>query len=340
MLADGTPFIVMELLSGVSLYARLRRDGSLSIAQTVRLMNQLAAVLTEAHALGIVHRDIKPENIVLVPGEGDEFTAKVLDFGIAKVDMGRRSAALTCAGTTFGTPSYMSPEQLVGAKGVDGRADLWSAAVVAYCCLTGELPFVGDTFGAVCLAIHSGTVIDPSHLRPGLPVALDAWFRKAWTPVLEKRFATAREMANAFSVAAGGAAREASGGKALSNWHARAFSPTARTLPMPKARTPGHARPALVSFAILALITMVFSSWTLGGPVNRPVTERRAADVAQRMGRWTASYTLQWPIVAIGAAGGRPHSAAEYSAGPPTAAILEPTDAAAEPLSDDASTDE
>jgi serine/threonine-protein kinase len=95
----------------------------------------------------------------------------------------------------------MSPEQLIGGSMVDARADLWSLAVVAYSCLTGKLPFAGETMGAVCLAIHNGTFIDPSTHRSGLPATLDAWFRKALDRAPGERFASAAEMSAAFSVA-------------------------------------------------------------------------------------------------------------------------------------------
>ncbi len=195
-LPDGAPFIVMELLDGVDLQTRLEKEGGFSLAETEQLVGQMCTVLTLAHGLGLIHRDIKPSNIVLIPGEGDAFTAKLLDFGIVKaldVDSGTRT------GTTLGTPSYMSPEQLMGAKGIDARADLWSLAVVAYCCLTGALPFAGETFGAVCVAIHEGAFVAPSAHRSGLPDALDEWFRKALNRAPEERFQSAAEMSAALS---------------------------------------------------------------------------------------------------------------------------------------------
>jgi serine/threonine protein kinase len=193
---DGAPFIVMELLDGVDLQTRLEREGAFSLSQTEQLVAQMCTVLSLAHGLGLIHRDIKPSNIVLIPGEGDAFTAKLLDFGIVKaldVDSGTRT------GTTLGTPSYMSPEQLMGAKEVDARADLWSLAVVAYCCLTGVLPFAGETFGAVCVAIHEGPFVAPSVHRSGLPDALDEWFRTALNRAPDERFQSAAEMSAALS---------------------------------------------------------------------------------------------------------------------------------------------
>jgi serine/threonine-protein kinase len=198
---DGAPFLVMELLEGLDLQSILEKEGALSLSQTERLVGQMCAVLSLAHGLGLVHRDIKPDNIVVVPGMVDTFIAKLLDFGIVKA-LDATKNDLTRTGSTIGTPSYMSPEQLMGEKAIDGSADLWSLAVVAYCCLTGAFPFAGETFGAVCLSIHNDAVVAPSVHRVGLPEPLDAWFRKALHRLLEERFASASEMAVAFSKAA------------------------------------------------------------------------------------------------------------------------------------------
>jgi serine/threonine-protein kinase len=116
------------------------------------------------------------ENIFVTEHDGEMFV-KVLDFGIAK-DEGR-SQSITMTGTTLGTPSYMSPEQLFCPKEVDLRSDLWSAAVVAYRCLTGQLPFEGDTFGTMCISVHDGAFAPPSSIDPNLPRELDAWFAQA-----------------------------------------------------------------------------------------------------------------------------------------------------------------
>src|SRR5580658_1309301 len=197
---DGAPFLVMELLEGTDLQSILQKDGALTLSQTERLVGQMCTVLSLAHGLGLVHRDLKPDNIFVVPGMVDGFTAKLLDFGIVKA-LDETKGDLTRTGTTIGTPSYMSPEQLMGEKAIDGSADLWSLAVVAYCCLTGAFPFAGETFGAVCLSIHNEAVVAPSVHRVGLPAPLDAWFQKALHRSPEQRFASASEMSATFSAA-------------------------------------------------------------------------------------------------------------------------------------------
>ncbi len=196
---DGRPYMVMELVEGQNLQARLGKRGALSPAQTVKLVAHVGDALATAHALGVVHRDVKPENIVLVAGPqgGDDFTAQLVDFGIAKPCCRANAGGLTRSGTTLGTPSYMSPEQLMTATAVGPSADLWSLAVVAYACLTGALPFAGETFGAVCLSIHNGVFTTPSALRPDLPVPIDRWFQSALNRDPAKRFESAAAMAEA-----------------------------------------------------------------------------------------------------------------------------------------------
>ncbi len=200
-MANGAPFIVMELLEGVDLERRLELDGRLSLEHVATLMAQMGSVLSLAHGLGVVHRDIKPGNIVLLPCNHGDFMAKLLDFGIVKTPLVTESGRLTETGTTFGTPAYMSPEQLLSAREVDARADLWSLAVVAYRCLTGRLPFEGETFGAVCIAIDRGDFVRPSELCSELSLALDSWFQKALSRDSSDRFGSATEMIETFDAA-------------------------------------------------------------------------------------------------------------------------------------------
>jgi eukaryotic-like serine/threonine-protein kinase len=138
----------------------------------------------------------------LIDSDGELFV-KVLDFGIAKrtQDAG---LGMTSTGTMVGTPFYMSPEQVMSAKGVDFRADLWSVAVVAYNALTGTLPFQAETLGALCVAINMASFTPVSSVRPGLPPALDTWFARALSRDPAGRFGSAKELAEALARAAGG----------------------------------------------------------------------------------------------------------------------------------------
>ncbi len=202
---DGRPYIVMELLDGEPLSALMKREGQLSVDQAEAVVRQTGKALARAHKLDIVHRDIKPENLFLEEDEDEDlFLLKVLDFGIAKQTNLAQPSNVTSTNMMVGTPEYMSPEQVLSSKTVDGQADCWSLAVVAYRCLTAGVPFTGETVGAVAVAIASGVFTPVTHYRPDLPPTIDAWFSRALTVDPRGRFSGAREMARAFSAAVRG----------------------------------------------------------------------------------------------------------------------------------------
>jgi serine/threonine protein kinase len=209
-LEDGRPFIAMELLEGESLYDRMARVRLIDSPATVRIIAQVAKGLGKAHAAGIVHRDLKPENIHLCKGEDSEEVAKILDFGLAKfyapVQTDEKSARLTREGAVFGTPAYMSPEQVKGQGTVDHRADLWALGCMAFECVTGRPVWnteqgVAMTFAAIAAA----PLPTPSRLRPDLPAAFDVWFQKALERDPARRFQTAKELAEDLAKALGAA---------------------------------------------------------------------------------------------------------------------------------------
>jgi len=144
---DGLAYIVMEFIEGEDLRQILFTEGSLSEKRTIDISIQMFSALAEAHSAGIIHRDIKPENIMVSMAIIGEEVAKVLDFGIAKLqDMadGGSIAFKTATGTVFGTPEYMSPEQITGKK-LDLRTDLYSCGITMFEMLTGKLPFEGSS---------------------------------------------------------------------------------------------------------------------------------------------------------------------------------------------------
>jgi serine/threonine protein kinase len=188
------PFIVMELMEGESLAARLHRVQRMSAPEAASIVSQAARALVRAHEAGIVHRDLKPDNIFLVRNE-DEEIAKVLDFGIAKSKahaIGSDTATRT--GSVLGTPYYMSPEQISGSKEVDYRTDLWALAVIAYEMLTGARPYTADTVGGLAIEICTRRPLPPSSHAP-VPAGFDAWFDRATSLDVSKRYASARELA-------------------------------------------------------------------------------------------------------------------------------------------------
>lgn len=199
MTADGDPFIVMELLSGEDLASRLKRLGRLPVASTVAIVEQAASALGRAHARGVIHRDIKPGNIFLVDVPNDPFV-KIVDFGLAKLVT--TSASLTRSGEILGTPFYMSPEQFLRPKDIDDRTDLWALGVVTYACLTGSLPFAGDTIAGVAMAVTEGRFASPSARDASLPPALDAFMQRALATDSKGRFQTAAELSSALRDAA------------------------------------------------------------------------------------------------------------------------------------------
>jgi serine/threonine-protein kinase len=207
-LEDGRPFIAMELLVGESLYDRMARVRLIDPRTTVRIVSQVAKGLTKAHAAGIVHRDLKPENIHLCVGEDGEEIAKILDFGLAKfyspVQTDEKTARLTREGAVFGTPAYMSPEQVKGQGTVDHRADLWALGCMAFECLTGRSVWnteqgVAMTFAAIAAA----PLPIPSRLRPDLSLEFDFWFEKALDRDPDRRFQSAKELAESLAKALG-----------------------------------------------------------------------------------------------------------------------------------------
>lgn len=142
--AHGIPYYTMELLDGFSLADRLNSQGTLEIDETISIFTQVASALSKAHALGIVHRDIKPANIFLVP-RNDHFQVKVLDFGIAKI-LGSETEKVdsTRTGLIFGSPLYMSPEQIRG-EDADHTTDIYSFGCALFEALTGKPPYVGNS---------------------------------------------------------------------------------------------------------------------------------------------------------------------------------------------------
>ncbi|MEZ4222061.1 MAG: protein kinase [Polyangiaceae bacterium] len=191
----GLPFIVMELLEGETLARRLKREKRLSPETTSRVVSHMARAISRAHEAGIVHRDLKPENVFLVHNE-DEEIAKVLDFGVAKVEsstLGPKGER-TRTGSLLGTPFYMSPEQAQGNKTVDFRTDLWALGVIAFECITGKRPFESEGLGDLVLSICVRPIPVPSEFGP-VPSGFDEWFAKATEREPADRFQSARELA-------------------------------------------------------------------------------------------------------------------------------------------------
>lgn len=200
---DGTPYIVMELLEGVPLSAYTRSGVRVPLAQAATILQGILAGLGAAHAQGIVHRDLKPENVVLSREQSGTFTAKILDFGIAKVmDAAGGMGSKTRTGVLLGTPAYMSPEQIKNAKDVDARSDLWSAGVLLYEMLTGRVAFPAPTEYARLSAVLNATPAPVESIDPQL-TRLSAVVQLAMQKDRTQRYQSALEMARALAGAMG-----------------------------------------------------------------------------------------------------------------------------------------
>jgi serine/threonine-protein kinase len=169
--ADGTLFMVQELMHGVLLRDHLIERRTLPLGEALDVAVPVIAGLAAAHARGIIHRDIKPENIFLCDTGGDRPLPKLFDFGISKLqDPDSNAPQLTAMGTTVGTPAYMSPEQFLGKRDIDGRADVWSMATVLYEMLTGAPPFTTQNLSELIVQIMTTKPKLVSQVVPGIPV--------------------------------------------------------------------------------------------------------------------------------------------------------------------------
>jgi serine/threonine-protein kinase len=188
---DGVWYIAMEFVNGRELKDYFQASERFTTADIVRIMAQILDALDYSHRQGVVHRDVKPANVILLPDGG----VKVADFGIAHIE----TSNMTQAGTTLGTPAYMSPEQIMGLP-VDGRSDIFSAGVILYQFLTGERPFSGTSTTTMRKVLEENP-LPPSRFNVQAPAAMDAVVQKALAKRPEERFQSAREFADVLRAA-------------------------------------------------------------------------------------------------------------------------------------------
>ena len=202
---EGTPYLVMEYVSGQTLAQSMRQGGLSTLDRVCELGQQMAEALAYAHRNGVVHRDIKPANVLLTSREvyGVE-RAKITDFGVAKL----ASSELTTTGKMVGTPTFMPPEQFTGAP-IDGRTDIFSVGVILYWMTTGEQPFAGETMTSVSYKVVHTDPIPPSKLNPAIPSGLEAAILKCLAKNPAERYQTGDDLARALSALRHGAGAEA-----------------------------------------------------------------------------------------------------------------------------------
>jgi serine/threonine protein kinase len=201
-LENGAPYMVMEYLEGCDLSRLLQAKGRLGVDEAVTYVVQACSAIAEAHAAGIVHRDLKPANLFLTTAADGSPRIKVLDFGISKSTIAMESMAavsLTSSSAVIGTPLYMSPEQMQSARGVDGRADVWSLGAILYELIAGGPPFMAHSLPQLCIAVMQQEPRPLSEVRSNVPEGLSAVVTRCLTKERSVRFASVIELAEALA---------------------------------------------------------------------------------------------------------------------------------------------
>ena len=217
---DGIAYFVMSLVHGGSLADVLSRDPRLPITRVRAILAELSDALAFAHLRGVIHRDVKPDNVLI---DGDTGRSMVTDFGIARaIEAGTR---LTITGNAVGTPTYMSPEQAMGEREIDGRSDIYSLGVLGYQMLTGRVPFSAGNSMALLLKHVSETPRPIAELRPDTPPALRDAIERAMMKHPEDRWPTATSLREA--ILSNDATLPAS-------WRAEQREPVRYTTPRPR----------------------------------------------------------------------------------------------------------
>jgi serine/threonine protein kinase len=200
-LPSGEPYVVMELLQGETLGQALARERVLSPGRAADIVAQAAEGIEAAHRAGIIHRDLKPDNLFLTNLDGRPFV-KILDFGVSKFLATRLGESTgTRAGMVYGSPAYMSPEQIVGQLDIDARSDVYSLGVVLFQSLTGRLPFDAPNIQVLTSRMLTEAPIPIESIRQDLSPTLVHVVKRALATAREHRFATAWAMAEALKPA-------------------------------------------------------------------------------------------------------------------------------------------
>jgi tRNA A-37 threonylcarbamoyl transferase component Bud32 len=278
---SGEWFIVMELLEGQSLADLLLERGRLSAREAVPMLLPIVDALGAAHGLGIVHRDVKPDNVFLARA-GAGMQPKLLDFGVAKLEREQALGWHTAAGTVLGTPAYLSPEQAEGLGDIDHRSDIWSLSATLYECVTGHLPFDGDTDDELFSQIAErdpASIVDHAAGDP----ALWAIVRRGLAKRRQDRWASMQDFGEALArwLFERGIAHDAGGVSLRGRWLPAELAGHQAHPTLPPA-TPAATRWVLAgTTAVVLLLSMLaFAMWQekpapLGPP--EPVPARTAA---------------------------------------------------------------
>jgi eukaryotic-like serine/threonine-protein kinase len=242
--ASGTPFLVMEFISGQSL-EQLLAHSRIESAKAAVWAADLASALAYAHRSGVIHGDVKPSNIRVTENEN----VKLVDFGVA-----RFASQVSRSDRILGTPAYLSPEQIQGQR-QDGRSDLFSLGVVLYEMITGVRPFAGNSLGDVCAQILTEDPVPPSRLNPALPAAFDRIVARCLAKDPDQRYQSGNDLARALYLVARAANR-----------------PVAQQKPLAWLKRPVHPR----DFWAVASVVLLFSSVAIATHSIRVRLENRA----------------------------------------------------------------
>ena len=197
-LEDGAPYMVMELLEGSDLSTLLKTKGAVAIDTAVEYVLQACEAIAEAHSIGIIHRDLKPANLFVARRADGSPVVKVIDFGISKVAEPEGDVEMTKTDVMMGSPVYMAPEQMISARDVDVRADVWSLGVILHYLIMGAQPFRGNSVTQLYASILEG----PPNLRetrPDVPPGLEAAIVKCLHASPKDRWANVAEFALAIA---------------------------------------------------------------------------------------------------------------------------------------------
>lgn len=290
---DGALFLAMEMLRGETLGQRLRREKYVDWAEGVRFAIHALRSLAEAHREGIIHRDLKPDNLFLMRGaDGEDESCKVLDFGIAKLerDEYKVDQLETQAGTVFGTPRYMSPEQAQGSA-LDARSDLYTLGVIMFQMLTGRAPFL-DEDAVVVMARHikdEPPRFEEIAAERHIPDELEKVVRRALEKEPDERMQSADEFIRALE-----AVREARPRKFESTTNTKALVPVSTTGARRTAKRAGHVLPVAILAGVAVLTFAVVYAWRQSPDATRDLSSTAEPPVRAR----PAAPTLSEPTPA------------------------------------------